>query len=201
MSTAPRAPGLLVLFSIVAVGIGTGAALFRWRAKDVREGVIAELSAVPDDPEERVALWLRYGEPQIQSGLAHLRFSSAVPALVCFVRERAGEAPEVYGVDLAGARPAVVRREGLRVIVTLPAPRVVWRGRLDGPNADRVPWIGPDQPSPDAEAIARERVEWLFQGLAEAIGRDIPGASLAIEFEPAERASAPGGAAEGAGDG
>lgn len=206
MCTAPRAPGLAVLLLIVAVGIGTGAALFRWRAKDVREGILAELSSVPDDPHERVAVWLRYGEPQIQSGLAHLRFSSAVPALVCYVRERPGQAPEVYGVDLSGPRPATVRQDGLRVVVRVPPPRMVWRGGLRGPNADRIVRVGPDDPLPDAERIARERIEWLFEGLAAALPRDIPGASLAIEFAPIDERSSgardeglPGGGADAAG--
>lgn len=186
-----RPRGILVLTAILVIGLGASAGFFRWAARDVAQGVLGELAARPSVPEEQVDLWLAYGEPQIHNRLVGLRFSSALPALVTHVSEPAapGGAPTVYGVDLAGGRPARVERHGLRVVVTLGAPQELARAPLTGEAADRVPraaaGIGPDAGRPFAQGV----LEWALEPLIGALPRDIEGASLSVvladePFEP-----------------
>lgn len=188
---APTAPprrewrpnGLLAIVLLVAAGIGAGAAFFRWRADEVRAGVIGELKAAPSDPDEQLGLWLSFGEPQIQNRLTFLRFSSEHPWLVTHTVDDGGAEPLIFGLDLRGTSPARIEREGRTVVVDLPAPRALARGTLRGDNAEKVPHYASTADAPDGHARAQELVEWFLRGLIDALPHEIEGAAIVVRIE------------------
>lgn len=178
--------GLLALGAVVVLGILPGAGYLQWRAPRVRAEIEARMKAAPTDPEQRLEHWLSFGEPQLQTRLTALRLSSSRPWLVTHLVERAGEEPEIWGVELEGPRPGRVARAGLRVEILLPAPRLLGHGHLQGDRAQHVPRY----PSRAAAGDPRERAErlavWFLAPLIEALPKDIPGAELVIRIEAAE---------------
>jgi hypothetical protein len=178
-SKDPR--GLVLLAGVVLCGL-MPAAWFHWVVPREQKRVVGLLAAVPDEPAARLDAWLSYGEPMIQTRLRKLRFSAAYPWLITHTLETDGGEHEIWGMDLDTLRPARIVREGLRIEIQLPAPLVLGRGELGGPDANRVPAFGPGHAAPNAPERARVLIEWFLAGMIEAISNDIEGAELVVRI-------------------
>ncbi|MCA8979259.1 MAG: hypothetical protein KDC14_04480 [Planctomycetes bacterium] len=185
-TTSGRPHGLLILIAVVGVGMLASIGLLRWgwtRVEAADERLHALREAAPKDPMVRVDKWLLYSEPQIQNRLAKLRFSSLHPGLITHRVVRTDGPAEIWGVDLSGAHPARIEREGLVVTVVLPEPRLLGHGELSGMNADLVPDYQADSKIPDPKERAQLLCEHFLGGLREAFEKDIEGAQLLFRFE------------------
>lgn len=172
--------GLLVLAAIVAVGLATGAGFYRWKRGQMDARVERELAAAPETPAERLDLWLRLSGPQVHHRLAVVgRFAPDMPWLVTHAVARADGPPELWGLDCAELPRALAHREGLDVVVELPAPRSLARVALDALQAQKVPLYAPEA-SLDPAARLEDLALYLLEGIPRALERDIPGARIVI---------------------
>jgi hypothetical protein len=176
----PRANGLVVLFSIVAVGLLTGAVFYRWKRGQMDADVAREIAAAPQSPQERVDLWLELAGPQIHHRLAVVaRFSPALPWLVTHAVAREGGPPELWGIDCAALPLELAHREGLQVVIELPAPRALGRAELAADQQSRVPLFAP-WTGIDPAARLKSLALYLLEGMPAALARDIPGAEIVV---------------------
>jgi hypothetical protein len=185
-----RANGLVVMGLLVLVGVGVTAGYLQWKAPEVGEIIAGRKRAIaeaPNTPEGRLALWLVNGAPQIHHRIEMMRFSAAQPWLVTHAVRLEGESPSrlaIYGVDLTEVPRDVARIEGLTVRVKLPRPRRLAVGGLSGDNAAAVPIAASEDRAPDGIERARYLLRFAFDGLSQALERDIPGARIEIEVGP-----------------
>lgn len=177
-----RPSGAWVLAGMVAVGMGIPA-LYRWKARALKDRSEELLAAAPSEPEARVARWLQFGAPQIHHALEMARYSDARPWFVTHVVARAGpdEPPEVHGIDFTALPHEVARQDGMVVRVVLDAPRLLERAELGGEKALGVPTFQPGVEVPDARRLALARLVPYLAHLEAGLERDIPGASVEIE--------------------
>jgi hypothetical protein len=177
---AARASGLAVLLAVVVVGLLTGAGFYRFQRGRMDARLAAELAQAPTTSAERLALWLRYGGPQIHHRLAVVgRFTPEMPWLVTHALADGAGPPQLFGVDCAALPQDLARLEGLKVVVELPAPCALGRATLDGERSHRVPLFAPDA-SPDGARELKELALYLLEGIPGALERDVPGATLEI---------------------
>ncbi len=178
-----RAPGLAVLFTVIAVGMGMPA-LYRWKVGDLRRTRERILSEAPSAPEKRVELWFSHLQPRLLEVLHKCRFSSDKPYLVSHMvaPAREGVPPEIWGVPEEAIDPSQVVLDGMVVRVILPAPRLLERDVLVGDNALGVPVYPAEAPPEDPGALLRERLEFVFEKFMRALERDIPGSYVSIEI-------------------
>lgn len=182
-----RANGLLILGVVVVLGLLSGAIPFQAKAPEIKAGIVADLKvnqermAAVRTPEERLAAWLDFGVPQIHNRLRMLSFSPSMPFLVSHAVETSGGLHELWGIDFRTPDSIEVDSEGLEVRVLIPAPTNLGVGRLEGDNAERVPVYPPGEGPADPRARVQELADWFLGGMADAIARDIPGATLRIE--------------------
>jgi hypothetical protein len=173
-----RANGMAVLLAIVVVGLATGAGFYRWKRSEQDARLAVEIAAAPRTPEERLALWLELSGPQLHHRLAVVgRFTSDMPWLVTHAVAAAEGPPELWGVDCGDLSKDLAHREGMKIVVALPHPRVLGRATLEGERKNRVPLYAAAV-QPDASARLSELALALLEGIPHALERDIPGASL-----------------------
>ncbi len=177
-----RVNGLLVLCGIVLLGLGSGAAYYQYRRPKMAAERERWLAQAPSTPRGRLELWYRYGAPQIHHRLTQVaRFSTAMPWLVTHAVASAEEGePEIWGIDCTALTPELARLEGMTVVVELPRPRLLGRGRLAGDEARHVPVYAATQAVPDPSGRLKELALFFLEGLPRALERDIPGACLEI---------------------
>lgn len=177
-----RVNGLAVLVCIVLVGLLTGAGFYRYQRGRMDARLALELSAAPNTPAERVALWLRFAAPQIHHRLAMVgRFAPDMPWLVTHAVAGPAGVNELWGIDCALLPRELAHLEGLRVVVELPAPRLLARASLAGEQVQRVPLYAPGA-SPDPAQRLSELALYLLEGMPRALERDVPGAALEIRL-------------------
>lgn len=178
-----RVRGLPLMLGVVLCGL-LPAVWFHWVVPREERQVAGRLAAAPADSGQRLATWLEFGEPMIQTRLQKLRFSTRHPWLITHtVADGAGE-PQIWGLDLASTRPARVVRDGLRVELHLAHPRLLGRGVLRGDNAERVPRYAAGEQIPDPAARAAYLVSWFLEGVIAALPEDIEGAELVLLVDP-----------------
>ena len=180
-----RAPGLLVLFALVILGMSS-AIYYHWKAPPEIAKLRAMAADVPTAGEPRLEAWMGFGAPMIHNRLVYLRYSNAYPWLVTHLVESAneGEAPEIWGVDFKDLPQDVTVRDGMQVQIRLPAATLLARGELDGDQVDRVLRVRVGEPRPDADDIAERLVEFALRHPDDFIAgleKDIPGASLVVQ--------------------
>lgn len=176
--------GLSLLALLVVVGLGSGAGFYRWQRARQAERFQQELEAVPQGLEERLDLWLRLAGPQLHHRLAVVgRFTPEEPWLVTHAVARPGEVPELHGVPCAELQPSFARREGLVVVLDLPAPRALGRAELTGERAQRVPLFAPDVQVDAAERL-RGLALHLLDDMPAALARDLPGTHIEVRVAP-----------------
>ena len=185
---ALRLGGLTVMVALVALGIAVSSAAFRWRAGKLVPEVEIEAAGPDSSPEARVRYWFeKYGRAQIHHALVSARFSPGRDWLVTHVDQPVpvpGETyePELWGIDLAGLAPDISRCEGVRVVVRVPAPRMLARtADISGAQARQLPIYRPGDTLPALEELARARVQGYLSPIATALARKLPEARIAIE--------------------
>jgi hypothetical protein len=179
--TGPRAPGWLAILLLVAGGMSIGAVVFRLRAPGLVAAWRERRAALPEDPGARLDAWLAFGAPMIRERLSALRSSAREPWLVAATADGPEGAGEWWGIDLAAWPAPWARREGLVVVVELPALR-----RLK-PAATSVAGPAPDLERMRGEMQALVERSLRHPGdLAGGLGRDIAGASLEVRMQPQE---------------
>jgi hypothetical protein len=187
---SPRARGLLVMAVLVLLGVGVTAGYLAWKAPEVGKIISDRKRAVaeaPRTPEGRLGNWLVFGAPQIHHRLEIMRFSAEQPWLVTHAVRLPGDDPErleIHGIDLSRMPRDVARVDGTVVRVKLPLPTLLGTGPLKGINASAVPVVAEASAAPDPIARTEYLVRFALDGLAQALGRDIPGATLSIEIGP-----------------
>lgn len=174
--------GLLVLLGIVVLGLGTGAGYLAYKAPQLARERRAMLAQAASDGEGRLTQWLQFGGPQIHHRLARFaRFSSECPWLVTHrVAAPDGGLPAVWGIDCRALPQDLARREGMRIVVELPAPRLLGRVALDEAQSRYVPTYAAPPQAAVAEARLVELATFFLEGLPGALAREIPGTSLVI---------------------
>lgn len=186
MSSAPSSParerrvsGILLICALIALGLWA-AAVYAWKAPRLVGRMKAERAALPASSEGRVDRWLEFGSGLIHQRLVQVRHSAREPWLVSYVVDHEAAQDEIWGVDLADLEPSASRREGLCVVVALPAARLLGRGELGGDKALHVPRYAPGAERPDPDRRAEEVAAWALRPLARALEKDIPGAELRV---------------------
>src|SRR5688500_18493331 len=127
-----RMNGLVLMGVLVAAGMGITSVYYNWKAPAIVAERRAALASMSTEPEPMLDLWLEYGAPAIHARLQQMRIGPAHPWLVTHAQEAsvASEPPRLWGIDLAAVDPAWVHREGLAVVIELPAPRELGRAWL-----------------------------------------------------------------------
>lgn len=197
--------GLLILFAIVAVGMGIPAFTI-WQkelAVQNRDRIRAE---APTTGEGRVQLYMQLAAPGVFEALTKSRFSAERPWIVTHMVAPAaeGEAPEIHGVDITELPRSCVYQDGLQVVIQMPAPTLLARDVLVGDNALGVP-VFPAGEAPSAEDLLDSRLRFALKRMMQSLPEDIEGASYTFRFSgwPAaeegvdEAAEAPAGAPAG----
>lgn len=177
-----RPPGLAVLATVVAVGMGIPA-FYRWKVGDLNRDRERMLAEAPSVPEARVELWYSHLQPRVLGVLHKCRFSSKKPYIVShMVAPRSpDEPPEVWGVPEDAITPERVVLDGMVVRVVLPAPVLVDRDVLVGDNAVGVEVYPPERPPKDPRVLLRGRLEFVLGKFMAALEKDIPGAYVSVE--------------------
>jgi hypothetical protein len=180
-----------VLGAIVVLGVGSGAAYFQYEAPRAAAAVDRELAQAPASPEERLALWHRYGAPQLHHRLSTFaRFSPECPWLVTHaVRPADGGDPELWGIDCSQLPETFSRVEGMTVVLELPEPRLLGRAPLHGDQASFVPIHDAGAAIPDARERLRDLALHFLDRLPTAMAKGVPGAALEIRIVPIGRAA------------
>jgi hypothetical protein len=188
-----RVPGLLSLLGLVAIGMGSSVVFWRWQAGKQIEAAHAVRASLPPEGEARLETWLEHARPLVHTRLLQLRLDHQRPWLVTHVVETTPDPAthEIWGVDLTGVGPEVTRREGMRILVELPAARHLGTGPLVGDKSVNVPRYRPGSAIEDPDRRAEYVAGWFLSPLAEALAGDIEGASLEVRVG--------GGAASAAG--
>jgi hypothetical protein len=179
-----RVNGLVFVIGLVVLGLGAGVLLYRWRASQVATMIERDLSSLPQDPEARLQRWLDdYGRVIVRQALVQLRYEAERPWILSHTRStvRNSAEQEVWGIDLDEPPEGLARREGLAIVLELPAAHVLMTGAIGGDKALNVPHFEPSAPPFDADARVRSIVEWSLAKVGRSLGRDVPGASLRVE--------------------
>jgi len=182
-----RPSGLVVLFLLVASGVGVTAGYLQWKAPEVGEiiaGRKRDLAAAPKTPEGRLEKWLDFGAPQMHHCLTMMRFSAEQPWLVTHAVGKDPASLAIYGIDLETMPKDFAWIDGATVHVRLPRPGRLSIGPLTGQNAMSVPVAATDESAPDAIERVRYLTGFALDKLSQALERDIPGAKLSIEIGP-----------------
>ena len=175
-----RPNGLLTLCAMVAIGMGSSVVFWRWQAGKQIEAAMRARESVPAEGEPRLDKWLELMRPMVHARLQQLRLDAARPWLVTHVVEPTSDPSthEIWGVDLTGLGPEVTRREGMTVVVELPAARLLGPGPLVGDKSINVPRYRPGVPVADPNERAEYIVEWFLAELGEGLSGDVEGAPL-----------------------
>ena len=180
---APRHAGLWLVTALVVVGMGIGAAYYKWKAPPLIRELRAMKAALPEKGPERLEAWMMFGAPMIHNRLQYLRLSAQQPWLVTHLVEHPGEPPAVWGVDFSGLPVGITTRTDMTVTVRLPAARELARTELVGDNARLVPRYRAGEIIPDPDARAEEMVLYALRHPDDFIARmqkDIEGATLTV---------------------
>lgn len=182
-----RASGLLIVFLLVTSGVGVTAGYLQWKAPEVGEIIRErqrEIAAAPRTTEGRLGQWLVYGSAQMHHRLQLMRYSAEQPWLVTHAVGTDAGALAIHGIDLSTMPKQVACIEGTAVHVRLPLPRLLATGPLTGSNAISIPVVADEAAAGDGVERARYLVAFAFDGLSQALERDIPGARFEIEIGP-----------------
>jgi len=181
-----RPNGLAVLAGIVLLGLGAGAGYYHYKSPKLAAELEHTLAGAPSTPRGKLELWHRYGAPNIHHRLTDVaRFSAEMPWLITHaVASPAGADPELWGIDCTALSRELSHLEGLTVVVELPRPRLLGRGKLVGDQADCVPVYGSAALVPDARARLEDLARFFLEDMPRALAQDIEGATLEIRVAP-----------------
>jgi len=183
VAPAVRVNGLVFVVALVALGLGAGVLLYRWRAAGVAHTIERDLATLPQDPEGRLQRWVDdYGAVIVRQALVQLRYEAERPWILSHTSgaQRNDSGQEIWGIDLREWSEASVRREQLVIVVELPRARVLERGPVTGDKVRNVPHLSADAPPFDADVRVRDIVEWSLAKVGRSLGRDVPGATLVV---------------------
>lgn len=197
---AARCSGLWMLGLLVLLGFMPAIYYFYKRPRLEREREAA-LAAAPSTLAARLEQWKLFGDPMIHRRLAVVgRFSAEKPWLVTHavpagagvfntVPAEAGTF-DFFGVPADLLPHEITRREGPTIVLELPAPRWLGRGKLDGDSAAYVPIVDAGVEAGEAQNRADERLIslalFLLEDLPARLEKDIAGARLEVRVAKAE---------------
>jgi hypothetical protein len=189
---AARVRGLALLAALVGAGIGASSLLYRQVAANLADNAAAARGELPRTPEGRLDRWIEHVEPGMASFLQQYRLSEERPWIVTHAvgADRRGAELEIWGFDFTSLPKHFVRREGLDVVVEVPAARLLGTGELSGDRLSNVPCIAPGVAF-DVEARERQVVEWALQRFVTGLTRDIEGAKLVVRIGSTSPAASP----------
>ena len=177
-----RVNGIVVLAVFVALGIGTGSAFYRYKQPRVRAQMEARLDAAPTTAEGRLEQWHEYGAPMIHHRITQVApFSAEMPWLIVHaLADPEGGPPEIWGIELDPLPKPLSHIDGMKIVVELPAVRILGRRELAGDRARYIPVYGPGAALPDPREELRRLARAFLERLPDALEQDIEGASLEI---------------------
>lgn len=184
-----RTNGLLWLALIVGIGLGSSVVFWRWQAPKHIAAAREAREMVPAGGEPRLEMWLKHGQGLIHNRLIQLKLDHKRPWLVTHVIEPSEDASthQIWGVDLTDIGPEATFREGMKVVVELPAARHLGDGPLVGDKSINVPRYRGGAIPADPNERAAYVVEWSLERLVDALERDIEGASFEARVGAGER--------------
>lgn len=176
----PRA--ILYLLGIVVMGMAVPA-FFRWQvglAEDQRDLILEE---APSTAEGQAELYLKMAGPGIVQALSMARFSAEKPWIVTHVVHSGDHAqpPAIYGVNVEDIPHNCARRDGIDVVISMPAPSLMGRDVLVGDNAMGVQ-VFPAGSTPDGNSILERRLRFALKRMIDSFPKDIPDARYRFEF-------------------
>lgn len=185
LQPARRVNGLVLMVVLVAAGMGITSIYYHWKAPAIVAQRQAALASMSREPGPMLDLWLEYGAPAIHARLTQMRIGPQHPWLVTHAQESpvAGQPPRLWGVDLSDLDPSWVHRDGLAVVVDLPAPHELGHAWLPADKEAGVLRLAAGSDSPPegaAAARARDVALWSLERLDQAVRKDIPGAALQV---------------------
>ena len=194
-SDGPRMNGILLVLLLVLGGMGIGAFYYRWKAPDLIRELRAMRDSVPKAGEPRLEKWMEFGAPMIHGRLTKLRLSNQQRWLVTHVveSEQEGRPGEVWGVDFSDLPVEVVRREGMQVVIDLPAAAALAEARLVGEHASRVPRYARNAEIPNPNRRVEEMIFYALRHPDDFIARverEIDGASIVVRCGASGEAAA-----------
>ncbi|MEX1024825.1 MAG: hypothetical protein WD226_07065 [Planctomycetota bacterium] len=183
-SNVARPRGLGILIGIVALGLLPAAYLAYEKASPSLARTEEQRAALAT-VEGRLAIWHEFGGPMIHNRIATFaRASAEHPWIITHQIQRDdGGPPEVWGIDTEELPSSISRLEGSKVIVELPAPRLLGRTHVPVPDGRKLPTYGPDDRVGDADERLEQLALWFLEKLPTALARDIEGASLEIRVD------------------
>lgn len=200
---APRMRGLPLLALIVLAGLVPTSVYFHWKVPGVIEEFRASIATEKQrTPEQRLALWFQWNQPQIHNRLRQLRLSAEQPWFVAYgIGPAAESAPvDVVGIDFSDFPVEAVQLDGMQVRVVLEAPRSLGVHALVGSQAVNVPHYPQAALAPHPTERVISVIDYAMRhpdDFLEAFVEDNPGASFWIRVGDdlrllAEPVTAPG---------
>jgi hypothetical protein len=181
----PRMNGLLLVLLLVLGGMGIGSFYYRIKAPGIIREMRAMRDGIPTAGEPRLEKWMEFGAPMIHGRLTKLRLSSQQPWLVTHVVEsdQEGRPGEVWGVDFTDLPIDIIRRDGMQVVIELPAATPLAEARLVGEHTVRVPRYARNAEIPNPNRRVEEMIRYALRHPDDFIARverEIEGASIVV---------------------
>lgn len=176
--------GTLVLLGLVGLGLAFGAGVYRIFQPRAAARTAQMMADAPTTDEGRVAAWVEFGGPIVLQRLRDARISGQQPWIVTHTVGEEGEPGDVWGIESDELPRDLVRADGMRVVVTLPAPELLAHTVLVGDHARSVPRVAPGQALPDAAELLERIARYALKIQIEDIREDIEGAELVVEVAP-----------------
>ena len=169
-----RINGIVLVALLVFAGMGITSIYYRWRSPEIARDLLERRAAMPDDPEGRLEYWLHFTRPNVHQSVLRRRLSAVRPWLLAYVVEPTvpGAEPEIWGSDLARFHPEDIQRQGLAIVVRLPAPARLGTGAIGERFEPYVPRVPAGTTPPDAAERVRAIAEFALADIAKALARE-----------------------------
>ncbi len=176
----PRVNGFWLLMAIVAFGMIIPI-LYRVLRDDMDDQYRAAQASLPEDPVERLAVWLEITEPQFMGIVTLANFSQKQPWIISHQMKPGpnGEPPQIWGVAVKDIPKASIFQEGMTVWVVLPEPTMRQEALVQGDEALGIPTYLHGLEI-DGRKILEERFRYLYKPLQKGLTREFPDGRIRI---------------------
>jgi hypothetical protein len=191
----PRVNGLWLLIAIVTFGM-----IIPITYRILRDGVDEQFrdaqASLPEDPVERMAVWLKIIEPQFNAVIGLASFSQKQPWIISHQMKPGpnGEPPQIWGIHPSDVPKAAIFQEGMTVWVVLPEPTMRQEALIEGDRALGVPTYNHGLDI-DGREILNERFLFLYGPLQKGLSREFEDGRIRVAcgsyFGPPEEGPGP----------